>query len=804
MRRRSNLVIIAPNAGTRIASLILFPVAFLIMSGCSVMKFVPGDEVLYTGYEIKIQPMEKIGAHKRIRELMDENVSPAPNTKILGMRPGLWFYYKAGDTEREKGFRAFVKNKLGQVPVYMSDINPEKTATLIKGHLINHGYFQAEVKPEVRIKNRKGQVTYTATLYRPYRLRDIDYPQNTTLFKNIDSIKQESYLKPGQRYVLDRLQAEQSRIEEELENYGYFFFDDRHLLFEADSTVGDKEVDLLLMLEEGVPQKAKRIYKVGQVTVFPDYTLSRDSLMRNADTLHVDGYNYVDRIGRYRPEIITSVINLRNGNTYRREDREYTLNHLMSLGSFKFVDIKFIESPVDSATLNANIYLTPYLKKSLRAELQATSKSNNFVGPGLTLQFTNRNFLRGSERFNITVTTGYEVQISRKVPEPLNAFELGVEASLSVPRFITPFHIHYPGRKYLPSTDTKLGYRLQQRIGFFRLNSFNFRYGYVWRENTLKTHELYPVDINFMKLGQPSEDFTNLLSRNSVLARSLEDQFIMGARYSYTLNTQVNEERIEKFREQRVERSHFFLNADVETAGNLVHLAQGGEFDNDLNNESLNMFGSAYAQFIRGETDFRYYWQLNERTKLANRIIIGAGYAYGNAVTMPYIRQFSTGGANSVRAFPARSIGPGTYSVRNDSLNENRSFFVDQRGDIKIEGSTELRYDISRVFKGAVFVDAGNIWLWRGNQSLPPPDDQSDFAYGKFNGQSFLNELAVGTGLGLRLDFNFFILRFDLAFPLRKPWLSEGNRWVLDELDIGSSDWRTENLIFNIAIGYPF
>jgi outer membrane protein insertion porin family len=775
------------------------------------MKYVPKDQVLYTGYNIKVKPAERMRTKKRAEELMDQNVSPKPNKSILGMYPGLWFYYKAGDVKKEKGFRYFVKNKLGQVPIYMSDVDAEKTATLLKGHLINNGFFQAEVKPETKIdtNKRKGKVTYTATVYRPYRLKNIDYPTNSTLFKNIDSIKQDSYLRPRQRYVLDRLQAEQERIEEELENYGYYFFDDRHLLFEADSTVGDKKIDLLLTLENGVPEKAKRIYSVDEITIYPNYTITRDSVIRLADTTKIDGYNYIDRTKSYRPEIITRVINLQQGKIYRREDREYTLSHLMSLGSFKFVDIKFKESPKDSALLDAHIYLTPYLKKSLRAEIEAASKSNNFVGPGVTLQFTNRNFLRGSERFNVTVTSGYEVQISRKIPEPLNAFELGIESSLSVPRFITPFRIHYPNRKYLPTTDFKLGMRLQQRIGYFRLNSFNLGYGYTWRENTLKTHELYPVDINYMKLGKTSDDFNDLLRSNPVLAKSLENQFIMGARYSFTLNTQVNEKREEQFSEKRYEKSQFFLNAKAETAGNLIHLARGGEFDNDLNNDSLKIFGSAYAQFVRGETDFRYYWQLSEKTKLANRILVGAGYAYGNSFTMPYIRQFATGGSNSIRAFPARSIGPGTYYVRDDPSNENSIGFIDQRGDLKLEGSTELRHDFSKVIKGAIFVDAGNIWLWRENESLTPPKTDEgtelpDFAYGKFSGHSFLNELAVGTGFGVRFDFNFFVLRFDLAFPLRKPWLADGHRWVLDDLNLKDSDWRKENLIFNIAIGYPF
>ena len=780
-------------------------IAACVLFSCTATKFIPKDEILYTGAEIKIKPIGKIQAKNRIKELMDQNVSPKPNTSIFGMRPGLWFYYIAGPTERRKGFRYFVKNKLGQVPIYMRDINPAKTANLLKGHLINYGYFQAEVAHATKIKGKTGKVTYTATVHRPYRLRNIDYPKNTTLFSNIDSIKQNSFLKKGQRYHLERLQAEQERIEQELENYGYYYFDDKHLIFEADSTVGRRQVDLLLKLERGVPAKAKRIYHLGEITIYPDYTLSQDTLSRKTEAKNINGYKYVDRMHYYKPEIIIKIINLKPGRIYKRLDREYTVSHLMSLGTFKFVDVQFHESATDSMKLDANIYLTPYLEKSIRADLQATSKSNNFVGPGLNVKFTNRNLFRGSERFDLTLTSGYEVQYSRKVSQPLNAFELGIESGLSVPRFIAPFDIYYPSRKFLPTTDVKLGFRLQQRIGFFRLNSFNLSYGYTWRENTLKTHELYPVDINYMKLGKTSAAFDDLITSNRFLARSLENQFIMGARYSYTLNTQVNKQRVEKFREQKFERSNFYFNGKVESAGNLVHLLRGGQFDNSLENQELKIFGSAYSQFVRGEADFRYYFSLSKSNMIASRIIVGTGYAFGNSVTMPYIRQFAAGGSNSVRAFPARSLGPGTYYVRNDPNNENRALFIDQRGDVKIEGSSEFRFNIIKMVKGALFVDAGNIWLWRPNYFLSGDSTSANSAVnGKFPGKNFASELAVGTGLGTRFDFNFVVLRLDVAFPLRKPWLPAGQRWVWDEIALGSSQWRRENLILNIAIGYPF
>ncbi|HET9487819.1 MAG TPA: BamA/TamA family outer membrane protein [Chryseosolibacter sp.] len=763
---------------------------------------VPENQVLYTDSDIDVTSQGKVKAKKKIKELLDENILPKPNKTILGMRPGLWFFYKAGNPKK-KGLRSFMKNKLGQAPVYMSDIDAEQIAQLLEGHLINNGYFFAEVTSAVEIKDKKGKVTYTARVHSPYHLKEITFPRMDTLFTNIDSVKGDSYLKTNQRYNLERLKAEQERIEVAMENLGFFYFDDRHLIFEADSTVGDRQVDLMLTLEPGVPEKAKRIYRIGEVHIYPDYTLSEDTLSISADTVLVDGFHYVDKEHNYRPETITKVINFRPGNIYRNIDREYTLQHLMSLCSFKFVDIRFQESERDSFLLNTNIYLTPHLKNSIRGEVQLVSKSNNFVGPGVTLQFTNRNFLGGSERFQVTASSSYEVQVSRKIADPLNAFELGLESRLSVPRIISPLKIHYPSRRYLPTTELTLGFRLQQRIGFFRLNSFNLSSGYTWRENTLKTHELYPVDISFLQLGKHSQEFQDLLTRNPFLAGSFQNQFILGSRYSYTLNTQVNRERLSEFHEKEFERSQFYFNGNVDISGNLVNLVQS-RFRGAEGTGSGKIFGTPYSQFVRGEVDFRYFLNLDKRNQMATRIVVGTGYAYQNSKTLPYIKQFSIGGSTSIRAFPARSVGPGTFSVTQEPVpagptgeeqSRNVRIFIDQRGDIKLEGNAELRFDIAGFLKGAVFVDAGNIWLIREDDERPG---------GKFNKDQFLNELAVGTGAGLRFDFNFFLLRLDLAFPLRKPFLPPSERWVFDEIDFLSPSWRSDNLILNIAIGYPF
>jgi outer membrane protein assembly factor BamA len=281
-----------------------------------------------------------------------------------------------------------------------------------------------------------------------------------------------------------------------------------------------------------------------------------------------------------------------------------------------------------------------------------------------------------------------------------------------------------------------------------------------------------------------------MINSNPVLKNSFENQFIIGARYAYTLNTQLKEDPMRPFEKKRFRTHNFYFNGNIDLAGNVINWVQNMVHPSE--EEPFSLFGAPYSQFVKADIDFRYYYQIDERNKLATRFITGVGYAYKNSTTLPYIKQFSIGGSSSIRAFPARSIGPGTYNVR-EGIPPDSTLFIDQRGDVKLEGSVEYRFDIIKALKGAVFVDAGNIWLAHFDPNRPG---------GEFHSDQFLHQLAVGTGLGLRLDFSFFVLRFDLAFPLRKPYLDDP--WVADDIDFGSRAWRRENLIFNIAIGYPF
>lgn len=772
---------------------ILIFIGIILLTSCSGTKFLTEKESFYTGSKVVIHPIGKVPRQKSVRKDLEAMITPKPNTTILGSRPGVWFYFIAGNPTKKKGFRSFIKNKIGQKPVLISDVHPHRMARTLNGQLNNEGYFQSDVKAEVKTKNKKSKVIYDVDLPRPYHLDTINYPQpRDSIFKVIvRDLRENSVLHVGDQYNLDKLKQEQARIEMEVENYGLFYFDDRYLLFKADSTVGNKKVALELTLEPGIPQRAKRIYKMGRMNVFPDHSLSADSSKARVDTVRINGFNYIDSQHLFRPDVVTNVINLKPGETYSRRAHDITLTHLMGLGTFKYANLKFYPSREDSFLLDTDIFLTPFLKKSIRLDLQAVSKSNNFVGPHMALTFTNRNALRGAERLEFKFTVGYEVQIGRQQANALNALELGAEASVEVPRFISPIRINFSSKRYLPQTKVRGGFNVQNRIGYYRINSFNLGYSYTWRETTAKTHQLFPIDISYFKLGDKSEAFNTRLEENKALASSLTNQFIFGTHYTYTLNTQLKEPTYGKIVEAK--KYNFYFNADVEFAGHTLEFFQGII---DKNGERpYSLFGSPYSEYARVDLDFRYYLQFDKHNKLASRIEVGYGYAHGNSSSLPYIKQFAIGGANSVRAFPARSLGPGTYNVRTDTLfQQSNTFFIDQRADMKLEGNVEYRFDIYKIVKGGLFVDAGNIWMRE--------DDGRTGS--EFKSNQVLKELAVGTGFGLRFDFSFFVLRFDLAFPLRKPYLPEANRWVIRDIDFGSAAWRNNNLLLNIAIGYPF
>ncbi|HET9053627.1 MAG TPA: hypothetical protein VFM90_05610, partial [Cyclobacteriaceae bacterium] len=324
MKNRNNIFV-------PVRRMCLMLLAAVLVSGCTATKFLKENESFYAGAKIKMNANGKIGGQGELKEQLEALITPEPNGVFLGMRPAVWFYYKAGNPQK-KGLRNFMKTKLGSPPVLLSDATPGQTAQLLEGQLNNEGYFKSEVAFEIKTRRKKSMVIYTIMLEQPYRIKTVNYIfLDTAHARLLDDIKKESLLKENQRYSLDLLSAEQKRIQDVAQNEGFYYFDDQYLLFEADTTVGERMVELDLTVEPGMPERASRVYTIRDVTVFPSYELANDSLSRTGDSIRVGKYLYVDNQHNFRPNVITDVINLTPDSIYRRIDHEYTLSRLMGL-----------------------------------------------------------------------------------------------------------------------------------------------------------------------------------------------------------------------------------------------------------------------------------------------------------------------------------------------------------------------------------------------------------------------------------------------------------------------------------------
>lgn len=762
------------------------PLLLLMLYGCSNTKYLQEGDMLYVGSEVKIEDtlMSK-SERKAMKAEMEDLLRPKPNRKILGWRFKLTMYNLAGEPKKSKGIRYWLRNKVGEPPVLFSQVDLDYNADLLQNHSENRGYFKTRTSADSTSSNRKAKALYTVRPGRQYTIRNVIWPDSlgTQLDSAVTRTKRRTRLIPGSPYDLDKIKDERSRIDERLKQKGYYFFNPDYLIIRVDSTVGDHQVDLRVRLKDNVPERAKKVYTINNIFIYPNYQLStaRDTLKSPTVNDSVERYKdftIIDKEHNFRPIIYDRTLYFHKGDTYNRTDHNLSLNRLVNLGTFRFVKNQFkISDSLDTA-LDAYYFLTPLPKKSIRTELSAKTNSANYNGSELTVNWSNRNTFKAAELLSLSVFGGLEVQMAGQ-NQGYNVYRVGSEVSLTWPRFITPFKVETPSA-FVPKTKVMIGYEYQNRQKLYSLNSFKTSFGYMWKEDITKEHEFKVMDVIYVSPTNVTEEYLQRIKddESGSLQKAIDKQLIFGPTYSYTY---TNTMRARK-------KNTIYYKGSLDLAGNLTGLITGANVKKE---DPVTVLNVPFSQYTKTEHDFRYYHKFSTNSQLATRAIVGFGYPYGNSRELPYVRQFFVGGTNSIRAFRARSIGPGTYR---DSTITAESFLPEQSGDIKLELNAEYRMKLYSVVHGAVFVDAGNIWLWNKKEGKEGAEFTKDF----------YKELAVGTGLGLRLDLSFLILRLDGAFPLRKPWLPEGQRWVTDDIDLDSKYWRKENLVFNLAIGYPF
>jgi outer membrane protein insertion porin family len=769
------------NSFGKVLLRLVFPFA-VMLSGCSTTKTLGEDEKLFTGHEVEIvdKPfLGKIGMKGEIKGLTE----PPPNNKLMGLFPlGLWFYNLAGDSVPEKGFRHWVQEKLGEPPVVYKPYFTERTENNIQDYLFSKGYFDSDIRSDIKTDDKKVKSVYTIETKERYTLDTIVFPDTTdSLSKYINVSLQETLLEAGKGYDLEVLKEERERISSFLRNNGFYYFAPNYLIFELDSNGYRKEIDLYLTVKPSIPQRARQMIKLNNIYINSDYSVDGREMPK--DTVVVDSMYFFFRTKNVKPSIVSRSIMFDPGQLYQHDSYINSLNKLSGLGIYKFTNINFENVASDSSLLDANVFLTQSVPKSLRAELQAVTKSNQYMGPEVSLSYSDKNFLRGAELFSLNLNSSFETQISKE-GEAGNSIEVGMDVNLSVPRFIFPFVDlnKYLSDKYTPKTNMQAGYNFYFRTRYFRMNTFYLNYGYSWRESVTNSHEFKILNLNYSRISSQTPAFREILENNPLVRSSFNEELILSLIYTFTFNNQL-------FKERKM-NSYFTINPEL--AGNtlsLVDFVATGSFPTA--SDPARALGIKFSQYAKIDADYRAYFNLGQNSKLVGRLFAGFGKAYGNSNIMPFVKQYYIGGASDLRAFRTHTVGPGTYFPP-DTLKNS---YFEQVGDVKLEGNLEYRFGIFKLVKGALFIDAGNIWL------LGLTGDKEE---GKLHWGEILDELAIGSGFGLRLDASVFVLRLDLGFPLRKPWLPQGQRWVMDDIDPGKAKWRRNNLVLNIAIGYPF
>ncbi len=758
---------------------------------CSNSRYLSEKESLYLGSKVSIldSTMPK-SEKKRLAAQLEESVRPKPNSSFLTIRLKLTLYNIAGVPKKEKGLRNWLRNKIGEPPVLGSELNIDGNNKVLVNILQNQGYFHAVSTGTKQTKKKKTHAFFEVIAGPQMKIRNIYYEKTDTsvLAQDVADRESKSLLKTGDPYNLDVIKNERLRIDNILKNKGYYYFSPDYILIDADTGIGNNQADLTLKMKYNeMPRNAYRKYTINNVLIQSNYRLTNttrrtgDSTFRRrnpsaADTVLYNNFKVVDRQKLYRPYVFYQAMQLTPGELYNKRDQNIALNRLVTLGAFKFVKNEF--TPVRDSTrnlLDVMYLLTPYPRKAFNVEFGGFTQNDSRGGVRGSFSWRNKNLFRGAEIFTVKLTGSFEAQYGGGIQSQRpNAYNFGIETNLNVPRYIVPFIDIKPSGMYIPRTIMSAAYNYSLRSGMYQINSLSFGFGYNWKEDATKDHKLFPFNITLVRT-----DTLDLAKKDSFnLSNLIYNGIIFGPTYEYTYNSQLD---------GRNRKDNFYFSGLADLSGNLVGIAQRAAPDNPQ-----KIFGSNYAQYLKFQVDFRYYRNLTEKTVLASRVMFGYGYSYGNSSKLPNVKQFFSGGSSSLRGFASRLVGPGTY---NEYYLKGTTKQFEIRGDIKAEANLEYRAKLYRFIEGAVFADAGNVWLQRANNE--------DFPGGEFT-KDFYKQLAVDAGLGLRFDFSILLLRFDFAFPIRKPWLPDGERWRFNDIRIGDPDWRRENLFFNLAIGYPF
>jgi outer membrane protein insertion porin family len=758
----------------------LFILIAVFISACSTTKYLAPGQKLYTGGQVKIDDKNiKKSDAKALSTELEALLRPQPNGSILGLRVKLYIYDKTR-TNKKRGLKHYLNTHLGEPPVLVSAIDLEKNSSILQNRLQNEGYFLAQVSGDTVGKKKTAKAVYTAQTGPAYHYRKITFPtDNDDLDTAVTGTSKQTLLKVGDKFNLDIIKNERIRIDARLKEEGFFYFAPEDLIMRYDSTVAGHQVDMFVKVKDATPDEARWVYSVRNIYVYPDYDI-KDTSLKLDSAVKYRWYNVIDPQKKFRPYTFKNSVLLHPGDVYNRDEHTNSLSRFIELGPFKYVKNRFEDVTPDSAKLDIYYFLTQQKKKSIQAEIVARQTSANYDGTQIDLDLKNRNTFKGAELFDVKLFASRDLQFG-KYNNGYNVYQVGIQPSISWPRFISPFNFH-TDNAFIPRTILTTGYTLINRTQLYTLNSFSASFGYQWKPSLHVQHQLDLEDITYVDPENVTQVYLDSIqkTRNPALAHVINRQFTFGPSYSYTWTNTTEDFRT----------NTFYYKGRVSLSGNLYGIATGAD---TLRGKVSKLFGTPFDQFVKIENEIRFFHKLGPNSKLATRFMVDVGIPYGNSTVIPYSQQYFIGGSNSLRGFQANSIGPGAYNLPTN-LAQGTSFLPDESGDIKIEANVEYRPHLFSIVEGALFVDAGNIWLMHSNPYQP----------GAAFGKNFLSQIAADAGFGLRFNLTVLVLRTDIGFPIIEPNLPAGQRIVIDKIDFGSSQWRGQNLVFNLAIGYPF
>ena len=750
--------------------------ACVLLAGCSTTRRLAPGETRYTG--VGKFDVHTAGGEKVPTALLD-NLKEASNcdandyiiAPFIKIPLGLWVYNNWNDSA--KGIKGAIYNWLVKPNVLISEVRPEMRVKLMEQILDNNGYFGSTATYDIAYSDRKAAIDYTLNVSEPYRLDSIIYlGGDSKINRYIDSVAKKSpYLKKGEVFSVDSLAAERIRIVNSMRNKGYYYFRPEYIEFQADSLINPGSIAVKLSIAGNVPQMAKLQYRTGNI--YTTVLRNSKSFAGTPDTMKTRrGDVIVMRPAKLRKNLIPSCITFREGKLFSVRDMNRTQTRFSRLGIFGNIQIQPIPTDTSAANPTLDVYNFVQFEDPMEAsiEVNATSKSNSYLGPGLILGLSNNNIFGGGERLSVQLNANYEWQTGRNRGSVFNSYEFGVNATLAFPRLLAPKFVKRSNRD-INWTTLNLGASILNRPHFFKLAEFNAGITYEWRGGRHSVNSFTPFKLTYNKLITTTHEFDSIMAQNPAVALSFQSQFIPQLSYTYTYDRFFERERI----------NGITFTATFTEAGNVfdgIWRACGVKGEKKL-------FGTPFSQFVKGQAQLVYNRRLVKGSDqwFVSRILIGAAHAYGNSQEVPYSEQFYIGGANSIRAFTVRSIGPGSYRAPVSM----RDGYFDQTGTFKLELNTEYRFPIISVLHGAVFVDAGNIWLLKNDPMRPG---------GALNGKTFFKDIALGTGIGLRVDIGMMVIRGDLGYGLHVPY------------DNGSSHYFNipfkDAFAFHLAIGYPF